>query len=44
MYIEGAEDDNNTTFRPEDRLEIFKQVFVNQDGHENPFPDYRLKK
>ena len=42
MYIADAERDNKTNFDPETRLEIFKQVFVNVEGHENPFPDYRL--
>jgi hypothetical protein len=44
MYIRGAEDDNKTTFSPDFRVEIFKQVFVNQEGHESTFPDYRLNK
>ena len=42
MYIHGTERDNNTTFDPDFRLEIFKQVFVNVDGHVSTFPDYRL--
>lgn len=42
MYIHGAESDNNTTFDSDDRLEIFKQVFLDVDGHESSFPDYRL--
>jgi len=42
MYISGVEDDNNTTFDSETRLEIFKQVFLNVEGHKSPFPDYRL--
>jgi hypothetical protein len=44
MYIAGAEDDNKTTFDPASRIEIFKQVFVNVEGHSSPFPDYRLNK
>lgn len=43
MYIGGVEDDNDTTFDAEARLEIFTQVFVNVEGHHNPFGDYRLK-
>lgn len=35
---------NETTFDPESRLEIFKQVFVNVDGHDSPLGDYRLSK
>lgn len=44
MYISGAEFDNNTTFDTEARIEIFKQVFVNVDGHHSPFGDYRINK
>lgn len=44
MYIAGAEEDNNTTFDTENRIEIFKAVFVNVEGHHNPFGDYRLHK
>jgi hypothetical protein len=42
MYIAGAERDNKTTFDSESRLEIFKNVFLNGETFENPFPDYRL--
>jgi hypothetical protein len=42
MYIHGTERDNNITFDPDSRLEIFKQVFENVEGHESTFPDYRL--
>ena len=42
MYIWGTERDNNITFDPDTRLEIFKQVFVNVEGHVSTFPDYRL--
>lgn len=42
MYILGAENDNKTTFDPEARLEIFKQVFLKGGHFDNPFPDYRL--
>jgi len=44
MYIADAERDNKTTFDSESRLEIFKQVFVNVEGHISPFPDYRLNR
>ncbi len=44
MYIADAEFDNKTTFDTEDRIEIFKNVFANVEGHHNPFGDYRLKK
>lgn len=42
MYILGTERDNNITFDPDTRLEIFKQVFINVEGHVSTFPDYRL--
>lgn len=43
MYIQGTERDNNTTFDPGARLEIFKLVFENGEGHVSTFPDYRLQ-
>lgn len=43
-YISMAEEMNNCFFEAEERIEIFKQVFVEQDGHHNPFGDYRIKK
>ena len=42
MCILGTERDNSTTFDPDTRLEIFKQVFANVEGHVSTFPDYRL--
>jgi hypothetical protein len=42
MYIWGAERDNNTTYDSSFRLEIFKQVFLNVEGHASTFPDFRL--
>ncbi len=44
IYIEEAENDNKTIFDTESRVEIFKQVFGNVEGHHNPFGDYRLHK
>ena len=44
MYIWGTERDNNITFDLDTRLEIFKQVFVNVEGHVSTFPDYRLNR
>ncbi len=44
MYILGTESDNNTTFDSDTRLEIFKQVFANVEGHVSTFPDYRIDK
>jgi hypothetical protein len=44
MYIIGTERDNNTTFDPETRLEIFKLVFLDE-GYERlcVSDDFRLK-
>jgi hypothetical protein len=44
MYIENVESDNKTTFDAKARMEIFKQVFVDVDGHQSSFGDYRLNK
>lgn len=44
MYVAGVENDNNITLSPDDRLEIFKKVFFEVDGHVSPFGDYRLNK
>ncbi|MFW0778212.1 MAG: hypothetical protein ACN2B6_10905 [Rickettsiales bacterium] len=44
MYIADAGQDNNTTFDTESRIEIFKAVFANVEGHHNPFGDYRINK
>ena len=44
MYIAGVEADNEITLDASGRLEIFKKVFVEVDGHESPFGDYRLNK
>ncbi|OAN61694.1 hypothetical protein A8B79_04515 [Balneola sp. EhC07] len=43
MYLIRAEARNNKRFEARERLEIFRQVFVEVDGHRNPFGDYRLK-
>ena len=42
MYVAGIESDNNTILSPDDKLEIFKKVFLEVDGHVSPFGDYRL--
>jgi hypothetical protein len=42
MYIHGTERDENVIFDPDTRLEIFKTVFENVEGHVSTFPDYRL--
>jgi len=44
MYIWGNERDNSITFDFDTRLEIFKEVFENVEGHVSTFPDYRLHK
>jgi hypothetical protein len=43
MYIQGIELENNTTLLPEFKLEILEQVYVNIEGHDSSFQDYRLK-
>jgi hypothetical protein len=42
FYIRGLESDNNVTFDAEERVDIFKQVFVEVEGHESYLQDYRL--
>ena len=41
-YLAIAEDHNNKAFNSEIRLEIFKAVFLNVEGHESSSPPYRL--
>ena len=43
MYIMRVEAENNVKLCPKERLEIFRSVFVEVEGHHNPFGDYRLK-
>ena len=43
-YIGKFEDDNALSLAPEERMDIFRQVFVEVDGHHNPFGDYRLNR
>ncbi len=42
IYIADAEHQNKTTFDAPARLEIYKQVFLNVEGHRSDFADYRL--
>jgi hypothetical protein len=42
MYIANVEFDNKITFDAAAKMEIFKRVFVEVDGHHSPFGDYRL--
>lgn len=44
MYLNWNERDNNMNFDSEMRLEIFKQVFAEVDGHHSDRHDYRLLK
>ena len=44
MYIAEAERDNETTFDPESRLEMFKLVIVNAEGLISLSSDYRLNR
>ena len=41
-YISRVESDNNVTFDAKRKLEIFKQVFANVEGHQSLYTDYRL--
>lgn len=41
MYIVDVERDNNSTFDPESRIEIFKHVFLGKEVFVSSFPDYR---
>ncbi len=43
MHIAWVENDNNTSFTPETKLEIFQRVFIDESSHESSFLDYRLK-
>lgn len=44
MYIDRAELENSMTFDAASRLEIYKQVFLNVEGHRSDFADFRLAK
>lgn len=44
MYIAGVEHDHKENYETEGRIEIFKLVFANSEGHHNPFGDFRLAK
>lgn len=41
-YIAEAESDNNVEFDTASKIAIFKQVFADVEGHQSPYPDYRL--
>ena len=43
IYLEINQQSNNKVFDADERLEIFKVVFLNVDGHVSSFADYRLK-
>ncbi len=43
-YITQVEDENDVRLGPKERMDIFRQVFVEVDGHHSPFGDYRLKR
>lgn len=42
-YLISNERDSNMTFDSEIKLEIFKKVFAEVDGHQSDRPDYRLR-
>ncbi len=41
-YLFHTKSMNNNTFDDETKLEVFKKVFVEVEGHHTPFQDYRL--
>lgn len=43
-YILDVENENNVVLNEEDKLDIFKTVFADVDGHQNDGYDYRLAK
>lgn len=43
-YIKRVEVENDFRLGPEERMDIFRRVFVEVDGHQNPFGDYRLNR
>ncbi|MBZ4036755.1 hypothetical protein K6T82_18435 [Flavobacterium sp. 17A] len=43
-YIRDVENDNDITLDDEDKLDIFKTVFAEVDGHQSDGYDYRLAK
>ena len=44
MYIARTESENSVSFGTEARMDIFRHVFVDVDGHHSSFGDYRLKR
>jgi hypothetical protein len=44
MYLARTEADSDVTFDTEGKMELFKHVFVNVDGHESLLGDYRLNR
>lgn len=44
MYIARIEYDNHTVLDPASKLEIFKKVFLEEEGHHSPFPPYKISK
>ena len=42
MYIAGVENENNISLDAEGKLEIFKNVFADADGHRSLFSSYKL--
>lgn len=43
-YIKDVEHENNTTLDEEEKLDIFRTVFADVDGHQSDGYDYRLTK
>lgn len=44
FYYRGIENENDIILEDEDKLEIFRQVFADVEGHQTDGYDYRLPK
>lgn len=44
MYIDEIEHHNNVVLDSSSKLEIFKKVFLEEDGHHSTFPPYKISK
>ena len=44
FFLDGTEELNNKAFNTEDRLTLFKDVFIKIEAHHNPTGDYLLNK
>lgn len=44
MYVARIEYDNQVVLDPVSKLEIFKKVFLEEDGRRSSFPPYKISK